>query len=271
MICLPSYRYSGPMNPTTVLTEQRREGAGDGVGAGLDRLLVHPVMGVRRQGAALAGLEVHDVVADRAAPERQRHLPRLPQHRQRDAEARVGGLGAGDGLEDQIDGRAALHRLHRVGDMGQHARLRRHVEAQAQLVQHRQQADAGIDVVCGRVDADHGVAPAQQQAVQQARRDPARVVGRVVRLDARREPPFQADGVAEPGDDAALCPDENQVLEAHDLGDGRRHLRRQARREPGQRFGVGGVGQQPVAESADGQMRDRSRRRPRHACRRSAA
>ena len=58
-------------------------------------------MGVGRQRAALAGLEVHHVFSERAAPKRQRHLAGLAEHREIDAEAAVGGLGAGDGLEHQ--------------------------------------------------------------------------------------------------------------------------------------------------------------------------
>ena len=49
--------------------QQRREGAGDGVGARLDGLLIDAVMRVGGQRAALAGLEIHDVVAQRAAPQ----------------------------------------------------------------------------------------------------------------------------------------------------------------------------------------------------------
>ena len=49
--------------------EHGRELAGDGVGAGFAGLLVDSVMGVGGESAALAGLEVHDVVADGAAIE----------------------------------------------------------------------------------------------------------------------------------------------------------------------------------------------------------
>ena len=45
--------------------QQRLECACDGVGARLAGLLVDAVVGVGRQRAALAGLEVHDVVAER--------------------------------------------------------------------------------------------------------------------------------------------------------------------------------------------------------------
>ena len=54
-----------------------------------------------------------------------------------------------------------------------------------------------------------------------------------------------------------LRADEDQVLVAHQLGHGRRHLRRQARRHGGERAGVRRIGEQPVAEIADGQVGDR--------------
>ncbi len=61
--------------------QKRLEAPGDAVGARLAGLLVDAVVGVGRQGAPLAGLEVHDVVADAAALERQRRLPRLLEQR----------------------------------------------------------------------------------------------------------------------------------------------------------------------------------------------
>ena len=49
----------------------------------------------------------------------------------------------------------------------------------------------------------------------------------------------------------------DQVLQAHDLGNGRDHFRRQSGRERRQAFRGGLFGEQPVAKLADGQMRDR--------------
>src|SRR3546814_14014499 len=67
--------------------EQRREGAGDAVGARLHRLLVDAVMRVGRQRAALPRLEIHQVVAERTALQRQRRRARLAQQGKVDAEA----------------------------------------------------------------------------------------------------------------------------------------------------------------------------------------
>ncbi len=56
--------------------------------------------------------------------------------------------------------------------------------------------------------------------------------------------------------DLELAPDRDQVLVAHQLGDRRRHLRRDAGRDSAQPLGVRVVGEQPLAEGADRQVRD---------------
>ena len=239
------------MKPTTRVDQQRRERARDGVGARLDGLLVDAVMRIGRQRAALAGLEIHHVVAERAALQRQRRLARLAQQRQRDAEAGVRRLGAADRLEHQIDRRAALDRAQAGGDVRQHAGLRRDGVALAHRVEHREQRARGIDAVGRRVDADHRVAGAEQQPVERGCGDAARIVGRMVGLQAHRETPGQADRVAEARDDAALCRHRDQVLQAHQLADRGGHLGRQARAQRGQRVRFGG--EQALAELAHGE------------------
>ena len=187
-------------------------------------------MGIGRQRAALAGLEIHHVVADRAALQRQRRLARLAQQRERDAEAGVGRLGAGDRLEHQIDRRAALDRAQAGGDVRQHAGLCRDGVALAHRVEHGEQRARGIDAVGRRIDADHRVAAAEQQAVERRCGDAARIVGRMVGLQAHRQPAGQSDRVAEAGDDAAFRRDGDQVLVAHQLADRGDHLGREAGR-----------------------------------------
>ena len=92
--------------------QERIERARHAVGARLQRQLIDSVMRLGRERAALAGLEVHHLVAhpgDVALAVMLEHpLAALAQHRQRDAEAAVGRLGAGDRLKQQIDRRAAL-------------------------------------------------------------------------------------------------------------------------------------------------------------------
>ncbi len=89
--------------------------------------------------------------------------------------------------------------------------------------------DAGGEAVGGGVDADDGVAAAVEQAVEHGGGDAAQIVGGMVGLEADGEAAGQAEGVAEAGDDAALLRGEDQVLIAHELGDGGGHLRRDAR------------------------------------------
>jgi hypothetical protein len=71
----------------------------------------------------------------------------------------------------------------------------------------------------------------------------------------------QADRVAKARDDAALARHQHQVLDAHDLRHGGRHLRRDARRDARQLRLVGLVAQQPVAQAADGEVARSARRR----------
>src|SRR5207247_1105826 len=94
---------------------------------------------VRRQSAALARLEVHDVIAD------PRHvallvmleyaLAALAQLCERHAERRVGRLRAGDRLEEKIDGRAAPQGRELRADVCQAAGLRGDAERRDQSVQ----------------------------------------------------------------------------------------------------------------------------------------
>lgn len=138
--------------------------------------------------------------------------------------------------------------------MGQHAGLGRNLVALDDRVEHLQQgADRG-HAVGGRIDPEHRVAIAEQQAVEDARGDSGRVVGRVVRLQAGGEPAAKAEGVAEAGDHADLLRHQDQVLDTHDLRYRRCHFRRQARSQGAQAGLVGGVAEQPVAEAADGEM-----------------
>ena len=155
------------------IDEHGPEAAGDGVGAGFERLLVHAVMGVGRERRALAGFKVQDVVAgaavgrEPAAAERLAGLVSLVEQRQGDAEAAVGSLGSGDRLKQQIDRRAGLKGPHLRGDVGQHAALHGNPEALAQGIDEAQQARGDGHVVARRIDADDGVAGAEQQAVEE--------------------------------------------------------------------------------------------------------
>ena len=67
----------GPDEPDDRVDDQRLIVPRDGVRARLARLLVDAVVGVGRERRALARLEVHDIVADCAAPERECRIARL--------------------------------------------------------------------------------------------------------------------------------------------------------------------------------------------------
>ena len=112
------------------------------------------------------------------------------------------------------------------------------------------------DVVAGGIDADDRVAAAEHQAIDDGGGDAALIIGRVVRLQAHRHAPFEADRVAKAGDDLDLARGENKILIAHDLGDRRRDLRRDARSKARQNLRGRRLRQKPVAELADRHVRD---------------
>src|SRR4029077_4233557 len=119
-----------------------------------------------RQGAALAGLEVHDVVADGSSLQRKGSLPCFFQQIQIDSKTPVSGLGSADRLKDEVDRRAGLDGADLVGDVGEDAGLGRDLEAPDQLVERAPEGEEVMQPVPGRVDADHGVAAAIEQAVE---------------------------------------------------------------------------------------------------------
>lgn len=144
--------------------------------------------------------------------------------------------------------------------MRQHAGLRGHLVAGDDGVEHLEQPHHVRDVVERRVDADDGIAAAIEQAVEHAGSDAREVVGRVVRLQPRRHTPSEADGIAEPGDDTGLACRQHEILRPHDLRDGCRHLWCDTRSHACQHVAVHVVGEEPLAEAADGQVGDRCER-----------
>jgi hypothetical protein len=94
-------------------------------------------MGIGGERAALSGLEIHHVVADRTAAKRQSGVAGFGQKREIDPEAPVGRLGPGDRLEHEIDRCTRSDQFKRGGDMRQHAALRRNIEPDSDLVEHR--------------------------------------------------------------------------------------------------------------------------------------
>src|ERR1700721_636875 len=62
------------------IDQQRREGAGHGIGTGLDRLLVDAEVCSGREGSALASFKKHHIMAEGAALEGQSSLLSLAQY-----------------------------------------------------------------------------------------------------------------------------------------------------------------------------------------------
>jgi len=88
-------------------------------------------------------------------------------------EALVGGLAPRDRLEHEVDRRALGDERERRGHVRQHAGLGRDVELGAHLVEHAEQRMRALGTVGRGVDADDGVAGAEQEAVENARGDGA--------------------------------------------------------------------------------------------------
>ena len=98
-------------------------------------------MAAGRQLAALTGLEIHDVVTGRGASEAFGRGQSLVEQGERNTEAVVGGLAAGDGLEDEIDRCAALDRLDGRRDVGEDAGLYRRAGGESQAFEHVEETD----------------------------------------------------------------------------------------------------------------------------------
>jgi hypothetical protein len=64
--------------------------------------------------------------------------------------------------------------------------LRRDIEFGAYLFEHREQRVRGLRAVGRRVDANHGIARAEKEAIKNACRDATRVVGGMIGLQPDR-------------------------------------------------------------------------------------
>ncbi len=130
------------MKPTTVLTSSGLEFAGDGVGAGFAGLLIDAVMRVGGEGAALAGFEVHDVVADGAAMEARARLraPPASSARLMPKLALAASVPAMD-WKTRSTGAPCSMASNGVGDVGEHAGLGGDCRSlQTEVVEHVEQA-----------------------------------------------------------------------------------------------------------------------------------
>ncbi len=142
------------------------------------------------------------------------------EHGERDAEAAIGGFGAGDGLEEEIDRRAAIERGELRRDVREAAGLRGHVVGVDEALERVEDRRDGFDGIGGGIHADDGVAAAVEQAFEGGEEDAADVVDGMIRLDADAENAALAHRVAAAGDIADFRRGEDEILVAHDFGDG---------------------------------------------------
>ena len=163
--------------------QERLELARHGIGPRFAGLLIDTLVGVRRKGAALAGLEIHHVVAHRPTLERQRGTAPLLDDTQVDAEAGVGRLRSGDRLKHQIQRRATVDGLDAGGNVGQHTGLGGDLVLGDDGVQHMNERRCRRDAVGGGINADHRVTTAVHESINHTGGDPGRIVSRVVGLE----------------------------------------------------------------------------------------
>ena len=166
----------------------------------------------------------------------------------------IGLFRARNGLKDEIDRSAEVHSLDGGRHMTEAAGLSGNVEALPDLVEKGDDTHVVLDAVGRRVHANHRVADAEQEAVEQARGDAAQIVGRMVRLKPGGKSAGKSDRVAECGDHAAFGADNDEVLHAHDFRYCGGHLRGQAGRQRGEAVGCRARLEQPLAKLADRQM-----------------
>ena len=216
-------------------------------------------MRVGGERGALAGFEVHDVVAglsvlaNGSAVEGLAGLVGFCEKGEVYAEAAVGGFGSGDGLKEEINWCAGVEGFELGGDVGEDAALDGDLEALAEGVDHAEEPGGGGGVVSGGVDADDRVAGAEEEAVEDGGGDSGGRVGGVVGLEAGTEAVGKSDGGAEAGDDADFLGGGDEVLDAHEFAYGRGHLGGETGGESGEAVGGGFVGKEPVAELAYGE------------------
>ena len=214
-------------------------------------------MGFGGQRTALAGLEVHHVIAQRAAAQTPRRIQRFLQHSQRNAKTPIGGLGTGNGLKHQVQrrGRFLFENPQLRGDMGQHAALHGNLIGLPQLVEQAEQGTRDSGAVAGRIDADHRIAAGLEQTIQHRCQDAAWIVGGMIGLQTGGKPSRQADRGAKPGQHPAFARHRDQILIAHQFRHCGDHFRGQAGRQRRQGCCIRQRTQQPVTQFTHTQAR----------------
>ncbi len=215
-------------------------------------------MRFRRKRAALPRLEIHHV---RALPSDvvalgvmfEHLLAAFAQHRESDAETFVGRFRAADGLEQQIDRRAAFQRSELRGDVREAARLRRRFARSHQAIERVQNCANRFHRIRGGVYADHRVAAAVEQAFKRGEQDAANIVHRMIGLHTNAQHAALAHGVAATRHVANSRSRQHQIFVAHDFRYGRGYFRNDGALDVLEvRFG-GGVVEKAFTKFADGE------------------
>ena len=129
----------------------------------------------------------------------------LAQQGQVDPEARVGRLGAGDRLKQEVNWHAAIDASELCSDVRQTAGLGGDRECFDQPVEGGEDGRGDLDRLGGRVDADHRITAAVEQAVGSREEDAPDVIIGMVRLNTNAEHPTLAHGIAATGHDPYLA------------------------------------------------------------------
>ena len=108
-----------------------------------------------------------------------------------------------------------------------------------------------------RIDADHGIAAAVQQAIDGGQQNAAQIVGRVIRLHADAEDAALAHRVAAARDVADLARRQHEVLVAHQLGHSSSHVGMNGSLNRADFLLADRIVEQILAELADGQTAQR--------------
>src|SRR5207248_5931219 len=134
----------------------------------------------------------------------QRGLLGFPKQAEIDAEVSVRRFAACHRLKDEIDRRASLYCCERRGHMSKHTRLPWEAEPLSQSIKKARQLDIFVETVGRRVDPDDGVARCKHQTVQDGCRYAMQIVGRMIRLQPRRQGSREPDRVPKAVHDSAL-------------------------------------------------------------------
>jgi hypothetical protein len=175
---------------------------------------------------------------------------------QRNTEASVGRLRARNGLKEEIHRRAAIHCGQLCGDVREATGLGRHAIG---VDEPRQRAQDGIhcfDRIRRRIHADNSVAAAIEKPFECGEKNSANVIHRVIRLNSNAQHAALAHCVPATRHISNLRSSKDQVLVAHDLGNGRRDFGENGPLKLFQLFFGGSVVENEFPEFTDGYALD---------------